>query len=540
MRFTLALNVNYFSGEAASGVSKFIPFSKKETMKLFPALPEWFWVPAGIFELSLVSLIWYDAARPGVGEIGIDMAYAFLGGVFYAVVLMKNPFTQKTALQKVPAMIIPPLLTAYCTYELSQVVRQPPLIGTGFVIGGIIAGHLVKTANFNEVQSKRSTVSKSKTFTDNDKFSHIMKVTQEDPLVYLGDKNFTQFIVDRPRNYHAVLVLTATGKQYKCSICVKTKQIYSENANYYFSQYGHDLNNTELKSRLVFFIAEVDDARQLFNDLEVETIPRVYILPATEIKSPKMKMNNHEVDVRVLMEGSSGLLDAINQAIGIKINVTVDPMPYLVLLCIISILIALLVSAASFDFYKALLWYQNTNIWIIVSSICFAVGVSGSIFCIIKSAPLLGHTRQGALTIFATQGRDQFLLEGIIVAFWTIGCGIAISLLIYSTKLSYSLLRHAGVILSMVIFIILSLQIWDAYVDKTGWYHLKDTFPPEVWHWFSSTIKKSSSLPKRLFRISEIWLYETKDLIAFRKKFDLLIIDYLKRWFQSIISSKST
>ena len=104
-----------------------------------------------------------------------------------------------------------------------------------------------------------------------------------------------------------------------------------------------------------------------------------------------------------------------------------DPQPFLLLLGVLSILLALFVTAAGDDIYSALLWYQSPKVWIWVSAvrrhdvvtacdsasysmtpipltpwmgcyylqICFGVGVSGSIFCIIRSAPPFGMTRKG-------------------------------------------------------------------------------------------------------------------------------------------------
>lgn len=163
----------------------------------------------------------------------------------------------------------------------------------------------------------------------------------------------------------------------------------------------------------------------------------------------------------------------------------------------------------------------------IITQVCFAVGVSGSIFCVIKGAPLYGMTRKG-VSIFATQGRDQYMLEGIIVAAMTLACGFAAYFLHIATRMRrFPLLRHLLVILSIAVWIVLGVHIFNTYTMKTGWYQLKDTFPPELWIFFSGALKKSSSLPKRLFRVSEIWLFEAKDLAGFQKKFQSLVVDYL-------------
>lgn len=145
---------------------------------------------------------------------------------------------------------------------------------------------------------------------------------------------------------------------------------------------------------------------------------------------------------------------------------------------------------------------------------------------------------RGEVGIFAPQGRDQYSVEGIIVALCTIGCGLSYFLLYWSTKVRFPLLRHVLVILSLTLFMVLSLQLWSAYTSKTLWYSLKDTFPADVWAFFASSVKKQSGLVKRLFRVSELWLV-TKDESAFYKKFDGLFVDYVKKtFFSSIFKSE--
>jgi hypothetical protein len=157
--------------------------------------------------------------------------------------------------------------------------------------------------------------------------------------------------------------------------------------------------------------------------------------------------------------------------------------------------------------------------------------VSGGIFCIIRSAPPFGFNRQGALSIFAPQGRDQFLVEGIIVALWTVGCGLAAYLVLQSTKLRIPVVREILVLAFMTVFVMLGAEIWSAYVSKTPWYSLKETVPPPMWSYLTAGVKKNSDVFKRLIRVSEIWMFEIKglDFESFGKKFQLLVVDYLKR-----------
>ena len=170
-----------------------------------------------------------------------------------------------------------------------------------------------------------------------------------------------------------------------------------------------------------------------------------------------------------------------------------------------------------------------------ISQVCFGVGVSGSIFCIIRSAQPFGMTRMG-LMLFSMGGRDQFLIEGIIVALWTLGCGLAAYGIMLTPKAlrRFPLLQHAVVLLCAAVWLVLAVHIWEAYRQKTMWYTLQETLPGELWTWMTASVKKSSSLVKRLHRLSELWLtsdclHSKTDWVAFQKKFKLLLVDYIMR-----------
>ena len=138
---------------------------------------------------------------------------------------------------------------------------------------------------------------------------------------------------------------------------------------------------------------------------------------------------------------------------------------------------------------------------------------------------------RGDIAIFAPQGRDQYSVEGIIVALCTIGAGCSFFLMYLSTKVRFPLLRHVLVIFFMTAFAVFCLELWKDYTMKTLWYSLRDTVPKDVWTWLTSSVKKNSTLAKRLVRVSEIWLTNTKGYDAFYKKFEQLVIDYVKRFF---------
>ena len=303
-------------------------------------------------------------------------------------------------------------------------------------------------------------------------------------------------------------MFTALDAKYQCNICAMMQATFKDVAGYYQSQYN--FANGPINERLAFFVVDVDRARNTFDDMQLQTVPRLYVLPPREVGASKLKMGDFEVDMRAAHDaGGGGLMTEIERLAKIKIVKTQNPRPLLLGLALVSVLIALLISAAATDLNNAWLWYQSRYLWVIVSVVCFSVGVSGSISCIIRSSPLYGYegSRRGdpGVRIFAGQGREQYFVEGFIVAAWTVGCGLAGLMLYYSTKVPFALVRHVMAIAAMSAFIVLGLQIFEAYSEKTRWYQIKETIPPQFWSFLTSSVKKSSGLIKRLVRVSEIW-----------------------------------
>jgi thiol-disulfide isomerase/thioredoxin len=146
----------------------------------------------------------------------------------------------------------------------------------------------------------------------------IMKAVYANPMVSLTDSNFTKFVTDRPRDYHAVLMFTATAPKYQCGVCVKSMETFGDIASFYHKQYA--FNTTSKENRIAFFKIEVDDGRSIFNELQLETVPRLYFLPPVAVNSPKAKISNYEVDNKVLLEGTSRILDEIKTITGVKVK----------------------------------------------------------------------------------------------------------------------------------------------------------------------------------------------------------------------------
>jgi hypothetical protein len=141
------------------------------------------------------------------------------------------------------------------------------------------------------------------------------------PLISLTDGNYSKFVVDRPRDYRAILMFTATDPRYQCAICGKALGLFEDVAKLYNSQYN--FTEAPISERVVFFRLEVDNARSVFGDLGLETVPKVYSLPAASASTPRSNIHQLEIDARPFMEGVSTAMSHVNENAGLNVRVSV-------------------------------------------------------------------------------------------------------------------------------------------------------------------------------------------------------------------------
>ena len=108
------------------------------------------------------------------------------------------------------------------------------------------------------------------------------------PVLPLSDGNFSKYITSRPRDYWAILMFTALDPKYQCSICSMLYQTFKEVSILYQTQYSF-LDDPAPK-RLAFFMVDVDKARNKFDEMQLQTVPRLYVLPPREVGASKLKV----------------------------------------------------------------------------------------------------------------------------------------------------------------------------------------------------------------------------------------------------------
>ena len=86
-----------------------------------------------------------------------------------------------------------------------------------------------------------------------EEIAKLLAANKERQTIKLIDSNFTKYVQDRPRQYHAALFLTASGKKYDCMVCKNILKLYKQAARNYRDNYPN-LVTTAPENRMVFFV----------------------------------------------------------------------------------------------------------------------------------------------------------------------------------------------------------------------------------------------------------------------------------------------
>ena len=107
-------------------------------------------------------------------------------------------------------------------------------------------------------------------------------------------------------------MFTALDKKYQCQVCGRAKDTFVRAAELYSDQY--DFAGESSDRRVAFLIVDVDSARDTFNDMGLETVPRIYALPPLSTDSPKIRVRDFEIQSQSLLEGPSAFLDSVKES----------------------------------------------------------------------------------------------------------------------------------------------------------------------------------------------------------------------------------
>jgi hypothetical protein len=161
---------------------------------------------------------------------------------------------------------------------------------------------------------------------------------------------------------------------------------------------------------------------------------------------------------------------------------------------------------------------------------CFAVGVSGSISCVIGDAGLLSYEgRAREPFIFGRSDDGQNYTEGIVIAALALCCGALAFSMLYVSTLPIYFGRDLLVLLAISLFVVAAVNIYEPFALETSYYRMERVLPFELWAWLAAPVKRSSGLLKRVARLAGFALGECNSFDEFANKVQTLLVAYLKR-----------
>ncbi|KAK6199977.1 uncharacterized protein RJT21DRAFT_114420 [Scheffersomyces amazonensis] len=286
-------------------------------------------------------------------------------------------------------------------------------------------------------------------------------------IIDITDDNYEKILYGK-RDYHLILVMTSDSVQINCLLCREFKPDYDIIVNSWFQDHPnglpeHELNEVYEKSKITkkniyFARAEFANARKLFQIFELQSIPKLYHFPPTnmpgrhDLLSDSNEYPFFHGDQKVLVT------DFLNSKTGHKYNLYI-PVNYSAVIFNIVITLSILVILYVFR-GLVLKFVSNKYAWLIVSGGLTLVFISGYMFNQIRQTPYI-RQGEGALQYFVPGQQNQLGIETQIVGFVYLFLSVLFVLLtVHSPTYKNALVNLIAVsIFSILIFVFYSLLL---------------------------------------------------------------------------------
>jgi len=348
----------------------------------------------------------------------------------------------------------------------------------------------------------------------------------------LHSGNYTSNAITPPRDFPLAIFFTARAPKYNCFACTMFEEQFQEVAEAYMKLPKEKRTGT---NQMAFVTADVDSCQNAFQMNQFNQIPRLFILPpmpeGTSMKGPFTL----DWEINMGQYSNEGFVAYLKQKYGIKIpGMAKDESWLLVVGGLLAIVWAVFGHFVCKDRQKAKFFFWNRTLWYFISLACYAFGVSGMVYCIIRNPPTHLARGKDMMEMISGESRGQYVYEGLLIGFSNIISGLSLVALYMTCKARPSRWMMLPRLLMSSFFLALfiySLQFtYILYVTKTRWYATSRTLPEQAQQWLDASVKKSSGWAKRIIRMSQYFLFEFKSLKALQKKVDVLIFGYAYRF----------
>mmetsp|Transcript_3078 Transcript_3078/g.5391 ORF Transcript_3078/g.5391 Transcript_3078/m.5391 type:complete len:436 (+) Transcript_3078:22-1329(+) len=357
----------------------------------------------------------------------------------------------------------------------------------------------------------------------------------------LHSGNYTSHVVTSPREFPIAIFFTARSPKYGCTGCPIFEQKFQEVAQSYMAL---PENKRRGKNEMAFVTVAIDDAMNAFQNNQFTHVPRLYVLPpmpeGARLKEPIDPLYEFDVNTFETKKFLQYLKDRHQIVIPGSLKGESWRLVAGAALALLWGLVAHRVTRGpgGGGARAARGFLRSPRLWLGVSLACYAFGVSGSVYCVIRNPPK--YISQGVnfdrLELVSGGGRDQYVYEGLLVGAAAVAAGLALAAFAAVAvpprggAKRWLVPRAVAAAVCLAVAIYSAQFLYTLYVKKTRWYSLGNTLPEGVKKWLGDSVKKGSGWAKRLLRLSEYFLFEYKDTAGLWKKTKVLVVGYALRW----------
>jgi len=291
-------------------------------------------------------------------------------------------------------------------------------------------------------------------------------------VIKLDDETYNHYAVKKPRSYSLIVFLTASSSKFKCTICKQVEKEFSIVAKAYASEVKASGSIPQ-----VFFIKlDYETSHETFKKYGFTNVPVIFYISTNH---GERKGSEYHILIRDKYHISSADVDAesISNFVGGRINMSIPIKrsmigSYFMLIFIFGV-IALLVKPIinSLDFWLSLV--QSKYLWAFISGAIYTCSISGVVFDIIRSPQsYYANPQTGQIMFFYPQSGNQFVVEGFIIGFLNILCGIAlIFMTVVAPRLGGSDSKRSSFLIgAMAVALVTFLSVKSLYKYKNRWY----------------------------------------------------------------------
>ncbi|VUZ50996.1 unnamed protein product [Hymenolepis diminuta] len=219
-------------------------------------------------------------------------------------------------------------------------------------------------------------------------------------VIRLDFEKYNEYLVQTPRNYSVILMLTAMTERHECHHCQSAAEEFFILINAFYMSKAD-------KTRLFFAIADFDDDPKIFTSLNQNTVPVFMHFPPD---SKPQKEDSYDVSRNGLNAEVLGQWITSRTGIHFKIE---RPPNYAgwffvgITICVIGIIIYLRSDSFEIIFNRTTVSYT--------SMVIIFYMVSGQVWNSIRRPPAFHNSAEEGLIIFYPASNSQFVWETVIV-----------------------------------------------------------------------------------------------------------------------------